>query len=210
MKNTILFDLDGTLLDTLTDLTMAVNYALGRVGLPAKQSSEVASYLGDGYKVLMQRACDGDEKKADESYPYFTEYYSAHLEDNTKPYAGVVDCLKTLWQKGRKMAIVSNKGDEAVKILCGKFFTPYVTEFFGVTDTLPKKPAPDMLNLAIKTLRSDKSDCIMVGDGEADLEMAKRAGIEAVSVTWGFRKEEFLREQGAKTFLRVVEELKNL
>lgn len=208
-KNTILFDLDGTLLNTLIDLTDAVNFALDKVGLKRRTQEEVRLFLGDGYKVLMERACGGSAK-SEESLKYFTEYYALHLEDNTKPYDGVIDALKTLYEKGRKMAIVSNKGDEAVKILCKKFFYPYVSEYFGVTQTMPKKPAPDMLLAAIKVLGSDKSDCVMVGDGETDIEMAKAAGIDYVSVLWGFRSREVLQKCGAKVIINEVERLKDL
>ncbi|MBQ7227596.1 MAG: HAD family hydrolase [Clostridia bacterium] len=210
MKNTILFDLDGTLLDTLTDLASSVNYALNKVGLPPKGNKEIASFLGDGYKALMQKACGGDLEKAEQSLAHFTGYYAEHLQDHTAPYDGVVEAVKTLFLKGRKMAIVSNKGDEAVKVLCKKFFAPYITEYFGVTETMPKKPAPDMLNAAMKALKSAKDDCVMVGDGEADIQMAHGAGIDIINVTWGFRTEEFLRSHGGKIFLRSTEELKDL
>lgn len=210
MKNTILFDLDGTLLDTLTDLTNAVNHGLRAVGLPECDSREVASFLGDGYVVLMERACKGRSDLASESLKHFTAYYAEHLEDNTVPYAGVTDSLKALAEKGRKMAIVSNKGDAAVKVLCAKFFHPYVTEFFGVTDTMPKKPAPDMLYAAMRALGSERDDCVMVGDGEPDICMARSAGIDIVSVTWGFRTEEYLRTQGGRVFLHDPKQLADL
>ncbi len=210
MKNTILFDLDGTLLDTLTDLTAAVNHAMSTLGLRKHTVEEVRSYVGDGYILLMERACGGDKERAKEGLRLFTEYYSVHLEDNTKPYPGVLDSIKALAEKGRKMAIVSNKGDAAVKVLCARFFAPYITEYFGVTETMPKKPAPDMLYAAMRALGSEKSDCVMVGDGEPDIRMARAAGIDIVSVTWGFREEEYLRTQGGTRFLHSPEELKEL
>ena len=107
MKNTILFDLDGTLLDTLTDLTASVNYALSRVGLPARSRDEVRSFLGDGYKVLMEKACGGADSA--DALKYFTEYYAVHLEDNTAPYPGVTDALAALAAKGRKIAAGSSR-----------------------------------------------------------------------------------------------------
>lgn len=199
MKNTILFDLDGTLLDTLTDLTASVNYALARVGLPARSRDEVRSFLGDGYKVLMAKACGGADSA--EALKYFTEYYAVHLEDNTAPYPGVTDALAALAAKGRKMAVVSNKGYDAVQVLCAKFFAPHVTLYYGVSDTLKKKPAPDMLLAAMRDLHSDADDCVMVGDGEPDIAMARAAGIDIVSVTWGFRTKEQLEKAGGKVFL---------
>lgn len=199
MKNTILFDLDGTLLDTLTDLTASVNYALARVGLPARSRDEVRSFLGDGYKVLMEKACGGADSA--DALKYFTEYYAVHLEDNTAPYPGVTDALAALAAKGRKMAVVSNKGYDAVQVLCGRFFAPHVTLYYGVSDTLKKKPAPDMLLAAMRDLHSEADDCVMVGDGEPDIAMARAAGIDIVSVTWGFRTREQLEKAGGKVFL---------
>ncbi len=199
MKNTILFDLDGTLLDTLTDLTASVNHALGLVGLPPRTKDEVRSYLGDGYAVLMERACGG--KPSEEALKLFSEYYAEHLEDNTRPYPGVVEALAALAAKGRKMAVVSNKGYDAVQVLCAKFFAPHVTLYYGVNERLKKKPAPDMLLAAMKDLGSDEDDCIMVGDGEPDIAMARAAGIDVVSVTWGFRTREQLTAAGGKLFL---------
>ena len=199
MKNTILFDLDGTLLDTLTDLTASVNYALSRVGLPARSRDEVRSFLGDGYKVLMEKACGGADSA--DALKYFTEYYAVHLEDNTAPYPGVTDALAALAAKGRKMAVVSNKGYDAVQVLCSRFFAPHVTLYYGVSDTLKKKPAPDMLLAAMRDLHSDAEDCVMVGDGEPDIAMARAAGIDIISVTWGFRTKEQLEKAGGTVFL---------
>lgn len=199
MKNTILFDLDGTLLDTLTDLTASVNYALSRVGLPARSRDEVRSFLGDGYKVLMEKACGGADSA--DALKYFTEYYAVHLEDNTAPYPGVTDALAALAAKGRKMAVVSNKGYDAVQVLCGRFFAPHVTLYYGVSDTLKKKPAPDMLLAAMRDLHSEADDCVMVGDGEPDIAMARAAGIDIISVTWGFRTKEQLEKAGGTVFL---------
>ena len=207
MKNTLLFDLDGTLLDTLTDLTASVNYALGKTGLPPRSSDEVRSFLGDGYVVLMQRACGEHKEKAEQSLEYFTEYYAKHLEDNTKPYPGVVDALRTLAEKGRKMAIVSNKGYDAVQVLCSRFFAPSVTEYYGVREDLRKKPAPDMLLAAMKKLGSEKSDCVMIGDGEPDIAMARAAGIDVISVLWGFRTREQLEKAGGSVFVDKTDDL---
>lgn len=207
---TILFDLDGTLLDTLTDLTNAVNYAMRTLGCPEHTVEEVRSYVGDGYILLMERACGGDKERAKKGLRLFTDYYAAHLEDNTRPYDGVPEAIAGLANKGCKMAIVSNKGDAAVKVLCKKFFAPHITAYFGVTDKMPKKPAPDMLYAAMAALGADKSDCVMVGDGEPDIQMARAASIDIVSVTWGFRTEEYLRTQGGTRFLHAPHELLTL
>ncbi len=208
--STIIFDLDGTLLDTLTDLTNAVNYGLKQVGCAPRTIEQVRSYVGDGYILLMERACGGDKELAREGMKHFTEYYSKHLEDNTKPYRGILESIARLHERGKKMAIVSNKGDAAVQILCKKFFAPQISVYVGVTEKVPKKPAPDMLFAAMDALGSDRSDCVMVGDGETDIMMAKAAGIDIAAVTWGFRTEEYLREQGATRFIRDPIELGEL
>lgn len=201
----VIFDLDGTLLNTLTDLTDAVNYALGGCGLPLRRPDEVRAFLGDGYVKLIERATDGN--KTAEAYPLFTDYYSRHLEDNTIPYDGVCDMLKSVVGSGAKTAIVSNKGDEAVRKLYDRFFCPLVTASFGVTDSMPKKPAPDMLYAAMERLGIASSEVVMVGDGEADIEMARAAGIDIVSVAWGYRTREFLAMHGATEIVDRVENL---
>ena len=205
--DTVIFDLDGTLLNTLTDLTDAVNYALAKCGLPLRKADEVRQYLGDGYKLLIERAAGGGTDCLDTAYAHFTEYYSQHMEDNTSPYDGVLDALKKLHAAGKKTAIVSNKGDAAVKVLCRKFFYPYIAEYYGVTDAMPKKPAPDMLFAAMKKLGADKSTTVMLGDGEADIEMARGAGIDIISVSWGYRTREFLHSNGADKIIDDISEL---
>lgn len=207
---TIIFDLDGTLLNTLDDLTNAVNYALDKCGLPPRRADEVRMFLGDGYEALMQRAVGQRLDFLEDAFLFFTAYYAKHLEDNTRPYDGVVDALKVIHGKGIKTAIVSNKGDAAVKQLCKKFFYPYITEYFGVTDSLPKKPAPDMLYAAMERLGADKATTVMVGDGEPDIHMARAAGIDIISVTWGFRTREFLESEGATTIFENVKELESI
>lgn len=207
---TILFDLDGTLLNTLDDITNAVNVALDACDLPRRTSKEVCAFLGDGYMLLMERAVGERKSSLDKAYAVFSEYYSAHLEDVTAPYAGVVDALKELHGKGKKMAIVSNKGNEAAQILCKKFFYPYIELYIGVTDSMPKKPAPDMLYHALETLGSDKQSTIMVGDSEPDIQMARTAGIDIVSVTWGYRTQEQLEKEGATNIIHNVNELASL
>lgn len=207
---TVIFDLDGTLLNTLDDLTNAVNYALDQCGLPRRSTDEVRRFVGDGYKLLIDRAVGERKDCTGEAFKHFTGYYAEHLEDNTRPYAGVLDALKTLHAKGKKTAIVSNKGDAAVKQLCTKFFYPYITEYFGVTEKMPKKPAPDMLYAAMAKLGADKPTTVMVGDGEPDIHMSHAAGIDIISVSWGFRTREFLLSEGASVILDKPEQLSDL
>ena len=208
MKNTILFDLDGTLLDTLTDLTASVNYALARVGLPARSRDEVRSFLGDGYKVLMEKACGGADSA--DALKYFTEYYAVHLEDNTAPYPGVTDALAALAAKGRKMAVVSNKGYDAVQVLCGRFFAPHVTLYYGVSDTLKKKPAPDMVEAALERMGAGRDGLVYIGDSEVDVQTAANVGCPCVSCTWGFRGVDELIAAGATTFVDTSAELERV
>lgn len=207
---TIIFDLDGTLLNTLDDITNAVNYALGKCGLAERNSKEVCAFLGDGYQLLMERAVGDETSHSQKAFEYFTEYYSVHFEDVTCPYEGIIDALKSLYEDGKKMAIVSNKGNTEAQILCKKFFYPYIAEYVGVTADLPKKPAPQMLYLAMDRLGAEKDSTIMVGDSEPDIQMANAAGIGMVSVSWGYRTREQLLAQGVSKILDSVSELKSL
>ncbi len=208
-RKAIIFDLDGTLLDTLTDLTDSVNFALETLKESGRSLEEVRAFLGDGYAALMERAVTNKELSA-KALEIFNGYYSAHFEDSTKPYEGVAEALSALYRAGMRMAVVSNKGDVEVKRLCEKFFYPYIKVSIGVREGIPKKPAPDMLFTAMNELEVTPRECVMVGDGEPDVVMSKAAGLDVVSVLWGFRSLEQLSRAGAKRFLRSPAELVSL
>lgn len=180
----ILFDLDGTLLDTLDDLTDSVNHVLTSFGYPLRSKEEVRSFVGNGAGVLMEKAVP---QGADFEAPLnaFREYYADHCRIKTKPYNGIAEALEALKEK-YPIAIVSNKPDSAVKPLCADFFPGIYAQ--GQTDTIPRKPAPDMVYAAMKAIGADK--CIYVGDSEVDVQTGRNAGIPVLSVLWGFRTEE--------------------
>lgn len=205
----VIFDLDGTLLDTLDDLTDAVNVALEKYGFPKRTREEVRSFVGNGLRNLMLRAIPDAEAfpEFEELFAFFREYYRSHCDRKTTPYEGVLALLQELHRRGIKMAIVSNKFDPGVKALNKKFFAEYIEEAIGEREGIGRKPAPDSVNEAIRLLGVDKAYTIYVGDSDVDIQTAKNAGIRCVSVTWGFRDAEFLKEQGAKAMIDSPEEL---
>lgn len=180
----ILFDLDGTLLDTLDDLTDSVNAALSRFGYPPRSREEVRSFVGNGMAVLMAKAVpyDVDPQPV---LKFFQCYYTEHCRIKTKPYDGIMEALAQIRLRF-PVAIVSNKPDSAVKPLCTEFFPGVYAQ--GQTDTIPRKPAPDMVYAAMEAIGVDR--CIYVGDSEVDVQTARNAGIPVLSVLWGFRRRE--------------------
>lgn len=200
--DTIIFDLDGTLLDTLTDLTNSVNYALTQFHLPTHSEEAVRQMVGNGIYVLFEKAIPNgrDYAEYDACVKVFQEHYGLHKKDFTRPFPNIIDLLKTLYQQGYKLAVVSNKYDLAVKDLCRDFFTPYITTAIGESSLIAKKPAPDTVLAAMAELGSKPETCVYVGDSEVDLATAKNSGIPCISVTWGFRDRDFLTSLGASHF----------
>ncbi len=196
----VVFDLDGTLLDTLQDLTNAVNAALEHMGMPFRSIEEVRTFVGNGVKKLMERAIpDGlANPQFEETYAFFREYYAAHCKENTCPYDGVIELLETLRLQGKKIAIVSNKMDPAVKILNQDYFAGLTDAAIGESEQIPKKPAPDMVQKALEELGVSQEQAVYVGDSEVDVQTAANSNIPCISVTWGFRDPKFLLEHGAE------------
>lgn len=210
--NTIIFDLDGTLLDTLTDLTNSVNYALEKHHLPTHSEDEVRQMVGNGVTVLMERAIPGGQSHTefDNCLKDFKEHYEIHKKDFTKPFPGILTFLKEASESGYKMAVVSNKFDLAVKGLCQDFFSPYIQTAIGESSTVAPKPAPDTVLTAMEELHADPAQCVYVGDSDVDITTAKNTGIPCISVSWGFRSRGFLSEHGAATIIDTIEDLKNV
>ncbi len=198
MKTGILFDLDGTLLDTLQDLTDAVNYSLRHYGCPERTPMEVRSYVGNGVERLMRLALPGKatDPAIDPVMETYRQYYAVHNKDKTRPYAGILEALKEI-RKEYPIAVVSNKPDYATKPLCREFFGEEIFAL-GQLDDCPRKPAPDMLQKAMAAIGVEK--CIYVGDSEVDVLTAKNTGVPCLSVLWGFRDKEYLVRQGATHF----------
>ena len=182
----ILFDLDGTLLDTLEDLKDGVNYALRTLGYPERSLEEVRRFVGNGARRLMELAVP-EGTDAEEAFSVFKPYYDAHCQIKTKPYAGIPEALESLKEK-YPVAIVSNKPDSAVKSLCADYFPGMYA--LGEAADCPRKPAPDMVYKAMAAI--GVKNCIYVGDSEVDVLTAKNANVPCLSVLWGFRDKEEL------------------
>lgn len=207
---TIIFDMDGTLLNTLEDLTDAVNYALREMGMPERTIEEVRTFVGNGVQKLIERAIPGglNNPKFEETFAQFKEYYRVHCNDKTGPYEGVLPLLRELKTEGYALAIVSNKLDSAVKELAKVYFEGIVPVAIGERPGVAKKPAPDMVQTALEELGVSAETAVYVGDSEVDLMTAKNSGLPCIAVLWGFRDEGFLREQGAVNIARTPQEIK--
>ena len=201
MKIGLLWDLVGTLLDTLQDLTDGTNYALRRFGYPERTTEEVRQFVGNGARNLLIRATEGGENVG-AVLAAFHEYYDVHCQDKTGPYPGIMDALAELGKK-YPMAIVSNKPDVAVRPLCDQYFPGLYAR--GEVAGCPRKPAPDMVFAAMEAIGAET--CIYVGDSEVDIATAKNADVPCLSVLWGFRDEDVLEKAGASHFCRRPEEL---
>ncbi|MBR1838620.1 MAG: HAD-IA family hydrolase [Bacteroidaceae bacterium] len=211
--STIIFDLDGTLLDTLQDLHTAVNYALAAHHFPQRSLAEVRSFLGNGVGYLVQKCLPEDTSAEvyEQVLETFRPYYFAHSMDQTKPYDGVLDAIAALKAKGKRMGIVSNKPDEAVQDLHKLYFAPAgVDVAVGESPSVRRKPDPAGVFAAIARLGAEPSEAVYVGDSEVDLETARRAGLPCIAVAWGFRDVDFLSQAGAGTIISHPRELLQL
>ncbi len=199
-KSAVIFDLDGTLLDTLDDLTSAVNYFLESHGYPTISKMTVRSYLGNGAAHLIR--CSMPETVDSETFEKYVaeyaEYYRAHSAIATKPYDGVLDVLRELKGRGISVAVVSNKPDPSVKLLCRQYFGELVDFSVGDRTDIQRKPSADPVIFAMKTVGCDRA--VFVGDSEVDVLTASNAGLPCVSLTWGFRDRDLLEEYGAINF----------
>ena len=219
--STYIFDLDGTLLDTLADLAAAVNYALRQHGMPEHTIDDVRRFVGNGVRKLMERAISDGEKNPDfeATFATFREYYMHHSLDTTRPYPGIIETLEALKAKGCRLAVVSNKMMAATKELCQHFFAETIEVAIGENEAagIRKKPAPDTVFEALRQLNDISltshhspltSDlAVYVGDSDVDLETANNSGLPCISVLWGFRDRDFLIQHGAKTFISAPSEL---
>ena len=202
MKIGVIFDMDGTLLDTLEDLTDAVNVALEQNGYPSRTLEEMRYFVGNGAANMLRRAAPEGVDLAP-VMDAFIQWYGAHCQDKTRPYEGIYEALEALKQD-YPLAVVSNKPDYAVKLMTAALF-PGV-HGVGEQQGIPRKPAPDMLLSAMKQIGVDT--CIYVGDSDVDLTTARNAGVPCISVLWGFRTEEDLLKAGATVFCAHPRELK--
>lgn len=208
---TYIFDLDGTLLDTLGDLAASVNFALRTHGMPEHSLDEVCQFVGNGVRKLMERAVpDGAENPLfEETFATFRQYYMAHSLDTTRPYEGIPEALVALKASGCHLAVVSNKMMAATQALCSHFFPDTIEVAIGEHEAegIRKKPAPDTVIAALKTLGVGKEGAVYVGDSDVDIQTARNSGLPCISVLWGFRDRDFLQKNGAETFISAPSEL---
>lgn len=210
--NTIIFDLDGTLLYTLEDLNDSVNFALEKHNYPLRSLDEVRGFVGNGVALLIERAlpsCVSENTKA-ECLRTFKEHYSKNMFNKSRPYDGVVEVLEQLKRNGYNLAVVSNKHDEAVKNLVNTYFSSLFDVVVGQSDSVLPKPSIDGVDMVLKTLSVDASECVFVGDSEVDIQTANNAGMSCMSVVWGYKDIEFLYKNGASVLLYYPEEILEL
>lgn len=209
--NTYIFDLDGTLLDTLTDLAASTNYALRTHGMPEHTIDEVRRFVGNGVRILMERAVpDGtDNPLFDEAFATFRQHYMEHSLDTTRPYEGVPEMLAALKAKGCHLAVVSNKMMAATQELCRHFFPETIEVAIGENEAegIRKKPAPDTVIAALRQLGVGEEGAVYVGDSDVDIATARNSNLPCISVLWGFRDRDFLLQHGASTLISAPKEL---
>ena len=211
MYTTYIFDLDGTLLDTLDDLAASVNYALRTHGMPGHSTDDVRRFVGNGVRKLMERAVpDGaDNPRFDVAFATFRQHYMAHSLDTTRPYKGVPETLAALKARGCRLAVVSNKMMAATQSLCSHFFPDTIEVAIGEHEAegIRKKPAPDTVIAALDALGVGKERAVYVGDSDVDIQTARNSGLPCISVLWGFRDRDFLKQHGAESFISTPSEL---
>ncbi len=203
------FDMDGTILNTLEDLADSTNYALKANGLPERTIDEVRRFVGNGIRLLIERAVptDTDKELTDKVFDTFKEYYKTHCAVKTRPYDGIKDVLLELRKAGCLTAVVSNKADFAVQDLCKDYFDNLFDFAIGEREGIKKKPAPDSVFEVLSKLNVEKDDAVYIGDSDVDFATSVNAGMDVIMVGWGFRDAEFLREKGVKRIIKQPSEI---
>ncbi len=209
MIDTIIFDMDGTLLNTLDDLTDSVNYAMGQMGTPLHTADEVRMMVGNSAHHLIKCALpdDAGEDEIARCLEIFEKHYHGNLRNKTAPYEGVIDMLREVKAAEYKLAVVSNKGDAFTKELTRDFFGEYIATAIGRCEAFPRKPAPDSVWHAMELLGSEKATTVYVGDSEVDCITARNAGLPCIGCLWGFRDKETLEAEGATAVISHPSEL---
>lgn len=213
MKKAVIFDLDGTLLNTLDDLADSTNYALSKFGYPTRTIEEVRQFVGNGVAKLIERAIPEGKNNSnfEKCLSIFKENYAKNMYNKTAPYNGIIEMLSNLKSKGIKIAVVSNKFDLAVKELCKKYFEGFIDFAAGENEAqgIKKKPAPDTVISVLNEFNFAPEDAVYVGDSDVDIMTAKNSKMPCISVTWGFRDKKFLLENGATILINAPSEIYN-
>lgn len=204
-----IFDLDGTILNTLDDLADSMNYVLKMHGFPLHTVDEVRMMVGNGIINLVKRALPSgtEQEKIQAVFDDFNAYYKLHSSDKTKSYDGIIEMLDQLKKSGIKLAVVSNKADYAVQDLCKKHFSGLFDAVVGEKQNVPKKPAPDSVNNILQELGIERNKSVYIGDSDVDVQTAKNAEMSCISVDWGFRGRSFLEQCGAKIIVSSPEDV---
>ena len=209
--DTILFDLDGTLLNSINDLKISVNYAVTKYKYPKQTLDMVRNNVGDGIEKLLERSLPEKENcpNYEECLIRFKEHYFKNMTINTKPYKLVLETLITLHNKGIKIGVVSNKIDVGVKELCKKYFKSLIDFEIGQTQGVLRKPAPDMVYIALDELNSTPERTLFIGDSDVDIQTAANSNIKFIGVSWGYKTKEFLSKNGASVIIDTPLEILN-
>lgn len=214
MKKIVIFDLDGTILNTIDDLTDSTNYALEKNGFAKRNVEEIRSFVGNGIKKLIERAVPVGTNQTDTEKVFtdFADYYKVHCADKTAPYEGIQSALVWLKERGYKLAVVSNKADFAVQDLCRQFFDGTFDYVVGEREGIRRKPYPDSVFEVMRFFQNsyliqEEDRAIYIGDSEVDIKTAENAGIASVLVDWGFRDRDFLVSNGANTVVSNTDDM---
>lgn len=204
-----IFDMDGTILNTLEDLADSVNHALKTQNLPSRNLEEIRCFVGNGIRKLIERSVpNGTDAKIENAvFEEFRTYYRKNCAVKTRPYDGILTVLKQLRAEGIKTAVVSNKADFAVQSLCQEYFDGLFDFAVGDREGQRKKPYPDSVNTVLQRFDMDKSEAVYIGDSEVDFATAKNADMDVLMVGWGFRDEAFLKNEGAESVLSEPQEI---
>lgn len=204
-----IFDMDGTILNTLDDLADALNFALNKSGFPARTLDEVKSFVGNGIRKLVERGVPANAtvEQIDAVFADFSAYYKLHCADKTKAYSGITELIEKLREKGVKTAVVSNKADFAVQDLCKQYFEGLFDVAIGEKSGIRKKPFPDSVDAVLNELSVSRDDAVYIGDSDVDIKTAENAAMNCISVCWGFRSREFLVKSGASLIVSDADEL---
>ncbi|MCD8231591.1 MAG: HAD-IA family hydrolase [Clostridiales bacterium] len=205
----MIFDMDGTILDTLEDLTDSLNYALKKSGMSERSLSEVREFVGNGIRKLIERAVPANTPidKVNRVTADFSENYRQNCANKTRPYDGIPKVLSSLRVRGVQTAVVSNKVDFAVQQLCVQYFDGLFDLAVGERESVRKKPAPDAIYAVLEHFGLEKKDALYIGDSEVDIQTAANAGMDCICVGWGFREEDFLFRNGAAVVLKRPDEI---